>query len=119
MSNDHILRLTPIDWKSIDEAISYVRSHYKNKISADQLSIEVNLNKEKLQAGFRQKTKLSLHQFILCVRIEKAKDLLANTNSPLKSIAIITGFNDDSHFCKVFRKLTTITPIEYRFQQVV
>ena len=114
-----IVRLTPFDMRCIEEAILYVDKHYESNISADQLAIEVSLSKGKLQAGFQQKTKLTLHKYIWQVRLEKAKKLLVTTNEPVKKIAAVTGFYDESHFCKVFKRLTTISPVEYRLQQAI
>ena len=115
---DNTARLTPFDLRCIDDALHYVERHYREKISADCLAIEVGLSKEKLQAGFQKQTGYTLHDYILQVRIEKAKVLLVNTNHPVKAIADAAGFNNDSHFCKVFRKLACISPVQYRLQQV-
>lgn len=117
MRIDPILRLSRVDLQTIEKAITYINEHYTDRISADQLALEVNLNKEKLQAGFQQRTGLTLHEYILQTRIEKAKVLLINTNDPVKSIADSTGFNNDSHFCKVFRKFMSISPVKYRYQE--
>jgi transcriptional regulator GlxA family with amidase domain len=119
MYNVNKIRLTLADMKGVELAIAYIDKNYRSKISAEQLSIEVNLPKEKLQAGFQKITSLTVHQYILQIRVEKAKDLLSFTNSPLKAIASVTGFNDKSHLCKVFKKYTSCSPIEYRFQQAV
>ena len=101
----------------IETALTYIDKNYTEKISADALSMEVGLSKEKLQAGLRKRTGNTLHEYILQVRIEKAKDLLANTNNPVKQVADASGFNNDSHFCKVFRKFASISPVQYRLSQ--
>jgi two-component system response regulator YesN len=118
MCNVKKVRFTPADMQGIDLAIANIDKNYRNKISAEQLSIEVNLPKEKLQAGFQKRTGLTIHQYILQTRIQKAKEMLANTNSPLKVIAFRTGFSDESYFCKVFKKFEETSPIEFRFCQV-
>jgi transcriptional regulator GlxA family with amidase domain len=118
MQHIRTVRLTPADMQSIEMAIAYIDKNFRSKISADQLSIEVNLPKEKLQAGFQKKTSLTVHKYVLRIRIEKAKELLINTNSPLKSIASRIGFIDESYFCKVFRRIADTSPMEFRLQQV-
>jgi len=102
MYNINRVRLTPADMQSIEMAIAYIEKNYRSKISAEQLSLEVNLPREKLQAGFQKRTNLTIHQYILEIRIEKAKVLLTNTNAPLKLIASSTGFAHKSHLCNVF-----------------
>jgi AraC family transcriptional regulator, melibiose operon regulatory protein len=119
MRQNNIFRLTPHDLRCIDKAIMYIDQHFMEKISADQLSLEVGLSKGKLQAGILLKMKLTLHEYILKIRVEKAKLLLIDTNNPVKSIADTTGFINDSHFCKVFRKFTSVSPIKYRLDEAV
>lgn len=119
MRKIHPSRLTPADLQSVDIAIIYIDKNYRSKISAEQLSLEVNLPKNKLQAGFQKRTNLTLHQYILHVRIQKAKDLLVTTNSPLKLIALCTGFTDESHLCNVFKRIASTSPVEYRMQKAV
>ncbi|MBN9383521.1 MAG: helix-turn-helix transcriptional regulator [Chitinophagaceae bacterium] len=111
------VRLSAADLRCIDLAVEYIHKHYTDKISADQLSIEVGLSKEKLQAGIQGRKGQTLARYIQQVRLEKAKELLANTNQPVKAVADAAGFINESHFCKVFRKVNFISPIQYRFQQ--
>jgi len=113
------LRLSLADLQCIDMALHYVDSHYSEKISADALSMEVGLSKDKLQAGLKCRTGKTLHKYIQEVRLAKARELLANTNKPLKSVADASGFVNESHFCKVFKKIHFVSPVQYRYQQVI
>ena len=119
MRPEKIFRLTPTDMRSIEQAMEYIDKHYMDKISADCLAIEVELSKAKLQAGFQKRCGMTLHKYILQVRITKAKDLLIDTNKPVKAVADKAGFPNESHFCKVFKKLTAISPGNYRYQQAI
>jgi AraC-like DNA-binding protein len=112
------LRLSLTDLRCIDEALTYIDKHYTEKISADQLSMEVSLSKEKLQAGFQYRKGITLHKYIQQVRLEKAKELLAYTNAPVKAVADAAGFVNESHFCKLFKKVHFVSPVQYRFLQV-
>ena len=118
MKADKVLRLSPYDLRCIDCAIQYIGKHYSDKISAEHLSMEVGLSKDKLQAGFQRRTGKTLHKYIQQVRLENARELLVNTNDPLKSVADASGFVNESHFCKVFKKMHLISPVQYRYQQV-
>jgi len=113
------VRLSLADLQCIDQALQYIDKHYSDKISAEQLSMEVGLSKEKLQAGFQHRTRQTLHKYIQQVRLERAKLLLVNTNYPVKAVADAAGFVNESHFCKVFKKMLLISPIQFRYQQVV
>lgn len=78
--------------------------------------MEARLSKEKLQAGIQYKTGLTLHDYLISVRIEKSKDLLVLTELPIKAIAGCAGFKKPGHFANVFKALVSITPTEYRLQ---
>lgn len=119
MRQDKIFRLTPHDYRCIEKAMLYIDQHCTEKISSDQLALEVGISKNKLQTGFLLRSGLTLHDYILKIRVDKAKLLLIDTNDPVKSIADNTGFTNDSHFCKVFRKFTSISPARYRFGEAV
>src|SRR5579872_7313121 len=101
------IRLTPCDQRIIEKAMEFIDRNYRERLSADQLSIEFYISKQKLQAGFQQMTGLTLHSYILKVRIEKAKQLLADTNQPIKFIASAMGFKRPSHFIFTFKGFTT------------
>lgn len=116
-SSSKSLRFSATDFRCIDQAMVYVNKHYTEKISAEQLSMEVGLSKDKLQAGLQIRTGHTLHKYLQQVRLEKARELLAQTNYPVKAVADASGFINESHFCKVFRKMHFISPVQYRFQQ--
>jgi AraC family transcriptional regulator len=56
----------------------------------------------------------SFSDYIRKVRIGKARAMLADDSMPLSAIAVDCGFSDQSHFIRVFRKFTGVTPLEYR-----
>ena len=114
MRLDNPFRLTPCDLRTIENAMVYIDRHYRERLSADQLSIEFDISKIKLQAGFQEMTGLTLHNYILKVRVDKAKQLLKDTNDPVKSIASAIGFRRPSHFIFTFKEFTSQTPSEYR-----
>jgi len=111
-------RFSSADFRCIDQALEYIHKHYTERISAEGLSIEVGISKKKLQIGLQVRKGYTLHKYLQQVRLEKAKELLANTNDPVKAVADATGFVNESHFCKVFKKNHFISPAQYRFRQV-
>ena|ERR1700691_4038980 len=115
MSIPGVTRLSRYDMSCIDRALYYIDQHYRSAISAEQLSIEAELNIKKLRAGIRMKTGHSLHEYHFKVRIDKAKVLLSETGQPLKNIASSVGFKNESHFCQKFRQFVSMTPNEFRF----
>jgi len=103
------------DIKCIEQAMIYVEEHYSERMSIEGLSMEVGLSIRKLQAGLKGKTGYTLHEYILQVRVDRAKQMLMDTVLPLKSIAKAVGFRTASHFGEVFKSITSMTPNEYRY----
>jgi len=111
-----LFRLAPRDMRRVEQAIEYIQKNYSSKLSVEHLAMEVRLSKEKLQAGIQYKTGLTLHDYLVSVRIDKSKDLLIQTELPIKAIAGSTGFKKPGHFTDVFKSLVFLTPSEYRLQ---
>src|ERR1700754_2951237 len=107
-------RLSRYDLACIDNVISYIDRNYRNTLSAEQLSAEVDMNIKKLRAGIKKKTGYHLHRYHFKVRVEKSKDLLLQTGYPLKYIATSVGFKNESHFCQKFKQFVAMTPNEFR-----
>ena len=63
---------------------------------------------------FRQSTGTSPHQYVTRLRVERAKPMLLGSNASIADIASTTGFVDQSHFAKVFRRLTGFAPRAWR-----
>jgi AraC family transcriptional regulator len=63
---------------------------------------------------FKQAIAISPYQYLLQQRIERAKQLLKQTDQPIMEIAFLCGFNNHSHLSQQFRRLTGITPKAYR-----
>ena len=61
-------------------------------------------------------TMKTYRDYILRMRMERAKDLLTSTSEKVTSIAQRLGYNNDSYFIKTFRGMVGVTPYEYRKQ---
>jgi YesN/AraC family two-component response regulator len=63
---------------------------------------------------FKQITSLSFTNYVLKFRIDKAKQLLLDSNFPVLEIAYEVGFNNISYFYRIFKKFTSMSPFEFR-----
>ena len=95
-------------------AIDYIKQHYRDRISPEALSLEVGLSVARLQRGFKSGTGHTVAGFLEMTRIEESKVLLAHSDNPIRNIAKEVGFKTQSHFGGIFKKLTGITPLQYR-----
>ena len=98
----------------LDQAIQYIDSHYAEELSAAEVANACYISESYLSKLFRKKLDTSFSEYLNFVRIEKAKALLVNTNYMIYEIAEQTGFNTDKYFTMVFKKLTGISPRQYK-----
>ncbi|WP_338533637.1 helix-turn-helix domain-containing protein [Paenibacillus peoriae] len=92
----------------------YIYRHLFGEISPQKLSELSGLTSEYLSQLFKKETGLTLMNYVQRERIEEAKKLLAHSNETISAIGTRLTFYDQSHFIKVFKKHTGITPKQYR-----
>ena len=98
----------------IEEALSYIRTHYTESIFLDNIARHVNLSKFYLSKEFTKYIGMSINQYIINCRISHAKELLRESNLPVSEIAFRVGVPNVSHFIKLFKDREGTTPLEYR-----
>ncbi len=92
----------------------HIETHYYQKISLEQLADMVYLSPPYLSRIFKQEVGTSFNTYLNEVRISKAKALLMHEDLRLIDISTAVGFEDQSYFTKVFRRVTGVTPMQYR-----
>jgi len=114
--------MTPIDtpgeqrahFGNLQKVIEHVETHFVDEIDAEGLAELAGLSVPHFNRLFRKILRLSPMEYVLSLRVQEAQRLLATTRRSLGEIAAATGFYDQSHFTKRFRKVTGMTPGEYR-----
>jgi AraC-like DNA-binding protein len=91
----------------------YIENHYAKNISLDDLSELTHLSRYYLIRVFREAVGIPPHAYLRQVRIKYAKELLAR-GQPIADTAIATGFTDQSHLTRWFKRLWGYTPGQYR-----
>jgi AraC-like DNA-binding protein len=102
----------------IQEAISYINNHYSKPITRAELATRLKCSAAHFSRLFSRTTGYSYKEFLLQCRLEKAKDLLKRSHLHVAEIAYVVGFQDPSHFSKVFRKRVGISPRQYRESRI-
>ncbi|NLJ89770.1 MAG: AraC family transcriptional regulator [Clostridiales bacterium] len=92
----------------------YIEEHFRENITIDSLSSLVHLNKYYFVHKFTKEFGTSPIKYLINMRIEESKHLLASTNYSLSSISQMVGFSSPSYFSQVFKRTTSMTPQEYR-----
>lgn len=103
--------------RQMNRVIDYVRANIVRNLSLAELGALVGLSPDHFGVAFRTAVGKTPHQFLLHCRVEAAKDMLLREETGLSAIAVDTGFSDQAHFTRVFRRLTGLTPALWRREQ--
>lgn len=100
---------------SVQLAVDYLNENYwDSQISLQTVGEAVNVSASYLSHMFSQETGKTLIEFLTLTRIEKAKELLKNTNNKTYEIAHEVGFSDSQYFCRTFKKITGLTTKQFK-----
>jgi AraC family transcriptional regulator len=92
----------------------HVKAHFDHCISLSDLAKVAGLSRMHFAAQFRAATGYRPREYLLHQRIEHAKSLLSNGETPLAEIALAVGFCTQAHFSTVFKRMTGETPARWR-----
>jgi LacI family transcriptional regulator len=106
--------LSAADDEEVARALRFVREHASEPITADDVFAEATVGRRSLQDRFRRLTGRTVLQEIHRVRVERAQQLLRETDLPVTRIAERAGFATVTRMGIVFRKLIRQSPSEYR-----
>ena len=93
---------------------SYVRHHLSDAIKTEDVADALFVSRSHLSTKFKQESGMNLTDYVHYIKISEAKYLLRYTDKSLLLIITYLGYSSQSHFCRVFKKVTGTAPLEYR-----
>ncbi|MEK3882050.1 helix-turn-helix domain-containing protein [Paenibacillus sp. PL2-23] len=102
--------------RTIEKVQRYMKEHLHEDFSREKAAEHVYLNPAYLSRLFRKETGATLTDYLTELRMAKAREELASTNERISDIAGAVGYANFSHFSHAFKRLTGLTPQEYRKQ---
>lgn len=102
------------DQEVIQNLKHYLRQNYSAQIDLQRLAQMCYMSKSKLTFLFRKMCGMTIYDFILSCRIERAKELLADRKKKISEIAFSVGYEHPSSFSVAFHRKTGLTPNEFR-----
>lgn len=100
--------------KSKSPLLTYVHENYSTLHSINEIADTFYITPSHLCRKFKQLTGYTIIQYINLLKIQKACDILRNTDKSVTEVALESGFNSTMYFCKTFKEILKITPSEYR-----
>jgi len=95
-------------------AVDYIEENCTRAIRLEELAALTGLSQSHFSHAFKASTGLPPHQWQTQARLERAKHLLLNSEMPLTTVAVETGFADQAHFTRVFRKNVGTAPASWK-----
>jgi two-component system response regulator YesN len=94
--------------------VDYIQDHYPENIGVSQVAEAGGISQSQANVLFKQETGTSIYDFITQVRIEKAEELLKNTNLKVTEISEKVGYASENSFIRNFKKIKGITPGKFK-----
>lgn len=95
-------------------AVRMIEERFREPIQVSDLGACCGLSPTHVHRLFRKLLRIAPNEYLHALRLQEARTLLATTDEPVLSIALRTGFFDQSHFTKRFRRTTGMTPARFR-----
>ncbi|NLL76082.1 MAG: AraC family transcriptional regulator [Clostridiales bacterium] len=98
----------------IQPALVYIKKHPQEKITLEKMAALCNISPSYFSKLFAKENMGNLSDYVNNIRIDRAKELLLNSDWNIRTIAEHVGYDDSGYFIKLFKKFTNKTPLEYR-----
>ena len=100
--------------EKINEAKKFIEENFQEPLSVEKIAATINYSVSYFTKIFKDATKLSPYDYLLSLRLEKAKELLHKSEAPISQVAFLTGFNSVSNFIYFFKKHVGVSPLKFR-----
>lgn len=100
--------------KILSEAMNYIRQNYSSDLTLEVVANTIYISPYYLSHLFKEELNITFVEYLTMVRIEEAKKLLADPSLSILAVASEVGYEDASYFSKVFKKVTGLSPNQYR-----
>lgn len=101
----------------VKHAMEYIACHYREKIKINELAAYIGVNRSYLTSSFKKTIGCSPQEYLIDLRMEKAKDMLRNTTMQINAVAAAVGYTDQLAFSKIFKQRCKVSPRDYRAQK--
>ena len=102
------------DNELINRAIKYIQRNFGRNLTLNEIADFCAFSRSSLCHLFKKHIGVSVHNYISGLRIDHAKELLKVSNQSVGAIAVKCGFSDYNYFATCFKKVTGMSPSEYR-----
>lgn len=98
----------------IQKGIEYLQKDEKQTLSIEEIAKLCFVTPAYFRRIFREYAGMSPTEYRMCMKIERAKDLMERSEYSVAELSELLGYNDPSYFCRVFKKVTGMNPTDYQ-----
>jgi transcriptional regulator GlxA family with amidase domain len=102
------------DDEVIKDVQDFIEQHYKDKFTVDQWAVKFNMSRRTFERRFKKATRNTVAEYIQRVKIEGAKKQLEIGRKSVNEVMLDTGYSDIQTFRAVFKRITGMTPVDYK-----
>ncbi len=102
------------DKRNLAEIKEYIEGHFDRDLKLSFFAERYYLSKEYLSKLFREEFGFTIYEYILKVRMEKAKELLSDPEVKVLTVSVYVGYQDNNYFSRAFKTYYGVSPTEYR-----
>ena len=106
--------LNPMASGSIQRALHYLNAHYNHDISLEEIAEHISVSPTWFSRQFKKEMGIGYAAYVTKMRLNKACQLLVETDTGITDIAQLTGFSSQQYFTRVFTRQMNLSPGEYR-----
>jgi two-component system response regulator YesN len=99
--------------KIVQATKEYLEAHYTEEISLEDVAEYVNISPQYFSKLIKKHTGFNFIDWLSMLRVNKAKELLTNSNLTVKEVCYMVGYKDPNYFSRIFKKKIGLTPSEY------
>lgn len=104
----------PKQTKIVQQALAYIEDHIETDLSLQQVADAVRVSPTQLSRFFKDETNWAFGDYLIHVRMERAKSWLTQTDMPIKEIAERLRYTSVTNFNRIFKQVTNVPPGQYR-----
>ncbi|GAE29681.1 response regulator transcription factor [Alkalihalobacillus hemicellulosilyticus] len=105
--------------KMLVKVREYIQSHYQHPITLEEVAEQVGLSTFYFSKLFREMFGVTFIQYVTDLRMDRAKQLLIETDQSIKEVCYLVGYKDPNYFSRAFKKYTKDSPKEFKEKQRV
>lgn len=103
--------------REVEGICSFIQEHYQKRLTLDTIASEAGFSKYYVNRLFKQYMGTTVVDYLIQIRMKKAKELLRNETYSIKQISGMVGYSEPNYFTWTFKKMEGMSPLKFRYEQ--